>query len=450
MALSFNEIGGYSQLEYQYRYNSTPAVHVKGCGEPRDDFFHVFRDPLNSDLPWPAMLIGITINSVWYWCTDQVIVQRTLAAKTLSHAKGGCIMAGLIKILPMYMMVMVGMISRIKFTDIIGCADPDVCEQACGSRTSCTNYAYSLLVLEIMPTGARGLLLAVMIAALMSSLTSVFNSGSTLFTCDLWVKMRPKAKNRELMIVGRLFILVLCGASIAWVPIIKAFSDGELFNYIQSITSFLAPPITAIFSICILWPRLNEPASFWGLVLGMFIGLVRMLMEFAVPASPCGSPDRRPEIVTKVHYLYFSMISVACTTAISVIIAYATPPIDQRCLTRLTWWTRFSQRKRFPISNKVKFMKNIDGNSMNEDDEKSSIESEDFKEPDPDRPWWKKGIALFCGLDEQPKAKMTEEEERLMKLNMMNIEEKKSSALIVNCAAVLMGCACCFLFGYYA
>jgi len=466
MGLSFQEIGGYDQLEPRYR-NSTPDVHAPGCGEPREDFFHVFRDPIDSDLPWPAMIFGITINSIWYWCTDQVIVQRTLAAKTLTHAKGGCLMAGLIKILPMYMMVMVGMIARILFPNQIGCATPETCLEACGSEVGCTNYAYAKLVLYIMPSGARGLLLAVMIAALMSSLTSVFNSASTLFTCDIWVKFRPKAANRELMVVGRLFILVICAVSIAWVPIIEAFSDGELFDYIQSITSFLAPPITAVFCLCITWPRLNEPATFWGLILGMMIGIVRMMMEFAVPAAACGTPDRRPEIVTKVHYLYFSLISLSCTSIISVIISYATPPIDEKCLVRLTWWTRFSKKKRAPLSNKEIFGKTIDGDDEDERDaegqtnaayegerdEKASVRSNaSSADTADDRPFWKKAIALFCGLDEPkgPEHEPTKQEQEEADLAMINIDEKKNSALIVNAGAILMGCVCCFLFGFYA
>nr|XP_018671853.1 sodium/glucose cotransporter 1 isoform X2 [Ciona intestinalis] len=266
MGLSFDYIGGYNQLEPEY-FAAIPSKRNTNtsCGLPRSDAFHVFRDPIDSDLPWPGMIFGITIIATWYWCTDQVIVQRTLAAKNLSHAKGGCVLAGTLKVLPMYMMVMVGMISRIIFPDQIGCSLPEECIKVCGSPTGCTNYAYAKLVLFIMPVGLKGLLLAVMIAALMSSLTSVFNSASTLFTCDIWMKIRPKAKNREQMIVGRVFILVMVGISIAWVPIIQAFSDGRLFDYIQSITSFLAPPITAVFVMAVFWPRLNEPGTILGI-----------------------------------------------------------------------------------------------------------------------------------------------------------------------------------------
>ena len=114
--------------------------------------------------------------------STKVIVQRTLAAKDLSNAKIGCVLAGLIKITPMFLIIMPGMISRILFTDEVACVDGDNCEAACGSAIACSNIAYPTLVLRILPAGLRGMLMAVMLAALMSSLTSTFNSGATLFT----------------------------------------------------------------------------------------------------------------------------------------------------------------------------------------------------------------------------------------------------------------------------
>lgn len=463
MGFSFDYVGGYQGLEEAYM-NAIPSVRPEdtNCGLPRNDSFHVFRDPIDSDLPWPGMIFGITIISVWYWCADQVIVQRTLAAKNLSHAKGGCIMAGLIKILPMYMMIMVGMISRVRFPDTVGCADPDVCMEFCGNPTGCTNYAYAELVVDLMPVGLKGLLLAVMIAALMSSLTSVFNSASTLFTCDVWVKLRPKAKNRELMIVGRVFILVMVGVSIAWVPIIQAFSSGKLFDYIQAVTSYLGPPITAVFTMAVFWPRMNEPGAFWGMVLGMVIGLVRMIMDFSLAQPACGLPDGRPFILTKVHYLYFALILMAATIVITVIITLATPPIDDKHLVRLTWWTRFLRRKREPIPDweeaEKRLKESLDGSSnpafTQDDSEKADLAADnvyDSIEEQGEKSLWKKGLSLFCGLedDNQQPMELTEEDKAEL-AKMTEITEERKPALLVNIGAVIMGCALCFLFGFYA
>ena len=130
-------------------------------------------------------------------------VQRTLTSKSLSHAQGGTLFAGYLKILPLFMMVIPGMISRTLYPEIVACADPDICESYCDSRTGCSNVAYPLLIMNILPDGLKGLLLAVMLAALMSDLTSIFNSSSTLFTCDIYKNFRKNASNNELMIVGR-------------------------------------------------------------------------------------------------------------------------------------------------------------------------------------------------------------------------------------------------------
>ena len=182
----------------------------------------------------------------------KLIVQRTLAAKDLSNAKIGCVLAGLIKITPMFLIIMPGMISRILFTDEVACVDGENCEAACGSAIACSNIAYPTLVLRILPAGLRGMLMAVMLAALMSSLTSTFNSGATLFTLgklysdwptneacskyevlDIYNKIRPKASQTELMVVSRMTMLVLCAISILWLPIVQNSSDGLLFDYIQ-------------------------------------------------------------------------------------------------------------------------------------------------------------------------------------------------------------------------
>jgi len=371
-------------------------------------------------------------------------------------------MAGLIKILPMYMMVMVGMISRVRFPDTVGCADPEVCRNFCGNPSGCSNYAYAELVVDLMPVGLKGLLLAVMIAALMSSLTSVFNSASTLFTVDVWTKIRPKAENRELMIVGRLFILVMVGVSIAWVPIIQAFSSGKLFDYIQAISSYLGPPITAVFTIAIFWARLNEAGAFWGMLLGMIVGIVRMLMDFILPQPACGEPDGRPFLLMKVHYLYFAMILMGVTIVVTVMVSLVTPAIDDKCLVRLTWWTRFLRKKRHPIPDweaaEEKAKKELEGTLEGADNsafegegtskEKEAIDMDTLEEP-VEKSCWKKGIALFCGLEDQEPPELTDDD-RAELHKLTDISEDPKQSLLVNIGAMAMGCALCFLFGFYA
>uniref|UniRef100_A0A7N8YK99 Sodium/myo-inositol cotransporter 2 n=1 Tax=Mastacembelus armatus TaxID=205130 RepID=A0A7N8YK99_9TELE len=342
MGFSFVEVGGWNALMEGYA-NAIPSVRVPNstCGIPREDAFHIFRDPVNSDLPWPGVIIGMSIPSMWYWCSDQVIVQRSLSAKTLTHAKGGSLLAAYLKILPFFAVMLPGMISRILYTDDVACADPVLCKQICGNPVGCTDTAYARLVMELLPAGLRGLMMAVMIAALMSSLTSIFNSASTIFTMDLWKSFRSSASEWELMIVGRVFVLVLVVASVLWIPIVQASQGGQLFIYIQSISTYLQPPISIIFLMGCFWKRTNEKGAFWGLAIGLLVGCIRMLLDFIYPAPLCYEEDSRPRVLKYVHYLYFSILLSILTLAVVVAVSLATEEPKPEQISRLTWFTRF-------------------------------------------------------------------------------------------------------------
>ncbi|XP_006637322.3 sodium/myo-inositol cotransporter 2 [Lepisosteus oculatus] len=344
MGFSFSAVGGWEELHNKY-WEAIPEIRDPNttCGLPRPDAFHLFRDPVTSDLPWPGILVGMTIPSIWYWCTDQVIVQRSLAAKNLLHAKGGSLLASYLKVLPFFMMVLPGMISRILFPDEVACGDPVVCKDVCGNPVGCSDIAYPKLVMELLPTGLRGLMMAVMIAALMSSLTSIFNSSSTIFTIDLWRHFRPWATEWELMIVGRVFVLVLVAVSVLWIPLVQASQGGQLFIYIQSISSYLQPPVAIVFMAGCFWKRSSEQGAFWGLVLGLLAGCARMALDFVFPAPQCHEPDERPGIVKYIHYLYFSIILSLFTLAVVVIVSLATKKPQREQISRLTWFTRLDR-----------------------------------------------------------------------------------------------------------
>ncbi|KAM5150676.1 sodium/mannose cotransporter SLC5A10 isoform 3-T3 [Callospermophilus lateralis] len=301
---AFDQIGGYGQLEAAYA-QAIPSRTIANttCHLPRTDAMHMFRDPYTGDLPWTGMTFGLTIMATWYWCTDQVIVQRSLSARNLNHAKAGSILASYLKMLPMGLMIMPGMISRALFP------------------------------------GLRGLMIAVMMAALMSSLTSIFNSSSTLFTMDIWKRLRPWASERELLMVGRLVIVVLIGVSVAWIPILQGSNSGQLFIYMQSVTSSLAPPVTAVFILGIFWPRANEQGAFWGLMAGLVLGALRLVLEFLNPVPPCGDPDTRPAILSSIHYLHFAIALFVLTSAVVAVASLLTSPPQTVQIENLTWWT---------------------------------------------------------------------------------------------------------------
>ncbi|XP_072452958.1 sodium/mannose cotransporter SLC5A10 isoform X2 [Notamacropus eugenii] len=337
---AFDQIGGYGQLEATY-LQAVPNKTIPNttCHLPRTDAMHMFRDPHTADLPWTGMTFGLTIMATWYWCTDQVIVQRSLSARNLNHAKAGSILASYLKLLPMGLIIMPGMISRALYPDDVGCVVTSECLRACGAEVGCSNIAYPKLVMELMPVGLRGLMIAVMMAALMSSLTSIFNSSSTLFTMDIWRKLRPHAGEKELLLVGRLVIVVLIGISVVWIPVLQGSKSGQLFIYMQAVTSSLAPPVTAIFILGVFWNRANEQGAFWGLMIGLVVGATRMILEFVYPEPPCGFPDHRPAVLNSLHYLHFSVVLFSISAAVVTAVSLLTPPPDESQIKNLTWWT---------------------------------------------------------------------------------------------------------------
>ncbi|KAI0208915.1 Sodium/glucose cotransporter 4 [Lamellibrachia satsuma] len=470
MIKSFLEVGGYQGVLNKYptaypnttvHYMAHPELNYSytACGKPPDNAFHLIRSPEDPDLPWPGVFFGLTISAVWYWCSDQVIVQRALAAKNLSHAKAGCILAGYLKFLPMWLMVVPGMISRIIFKDSVGCADPDICLEECGSTSGCSNYAYPKLVLLLMPSGARGLMIAVMMSALMSSLTSIFNSSSTLFTMDIWRRIRRNCSEAELMIVGRVFVLFMVGVGIAWIPIVQSFS--ELFHYIQSVTSFLAPPICAVYVLAVLWGRINEQGAFWGLMVGLVIGLIRFITESCYPRVPCGDESTVPSVISRVHYLHFGILLFGIVCIVTIVISMLTEPIDEKHLVRLLFWNRNSSEERIdmfePQSSRARRRAGagIDNPAMRYDGSTGQIEATNGASIEPERdmrdaPCWKRSAYWVCGIEKTPEVELTEDEQRALDMKNTSLVEVSTWKRANNINAVILITFAVFVWGFFA
>ncbi|NXD61587.1 SC5A9 protein, partial [Eolophus roseicapillus] len=449
MFIGFEKVGWYEGLQEKYS-TATPKVIVPNttCHLPRADAFHLFRDPLTGDIPWPGLVFGLSVLALWCWCTDQVIVQRSLSAKNLSHAKGGSVLGGYLKIFPMFFIVMPGMISRALYPDEVGCVDPDICKRVCGAAVGCSNIAYPKLVIELMPNGLRGLMIAVMMAALMSSLTSIFNSSSTLFVIDIWQRIRRKASEQELMIVGRVSILILIVISILWIPIIQSANSGQLFDYIQSITSYLAPPITALFILAIFCKRINEPGAFWGLMVGLAVGLVRMIIGFIYSTPSCGEEDRRPAVLKDVHYLYFALILCVLTAIVIVLISLCTPPIPEEKLACLTWWTRHRKAPAIDLKDYKSVAAQINPTN-GESDLIESADSGDKQEAAGKPPCWQMLYLWFCGLSTGPKPTLSQEEKAALEQKLTSIEEKHPWKTVCNVNAILLLTINVFLWAYF-
>ncbi|XP_037366871.1 solute carrier family 5 member 4 isoform X2 [Talpa occidentalis] len=439
---AFAEVGGYESFTEKYM-NAIPSV-VEGdnltisskCYTPQEDSFHIFRDPVTGDIPWPGIIFGNTLVAMWYWCTDQVIVQRCLSGKNMSHVKAACVMCGYLKLLPMFFMVMPGMISRILYTDEIACVVPSECVKHCGTEVGCTNYAYPMLVMRLMPNGLRGLMMSVMLASLMSSLTSIFNSASTLFTIDLYTKVRKQASEKELLIAGRIFTVILIVISILWVPLVEVSNNGQLIHYVESISSYLGPPIAVVFLLAIFCKRVNEQGAFWGLMIGLVIGLIRMIAEFAYGTGSCLAASNCPKIICGVHYLYFAIILSAISALVVLGISLLTKPIPDIHLYRLCWALRNSTEERIDL----------------DADEKRQEEDDDGDEehyPEETRGCLRKTYDLFCGLPKKA-PKLTEEEKEAQRKKLTDTSEKPLWRTVVNLNAIVLLAVAVFIHAYYA
>ncbi|XP_064459974.1 sodium/mannose cotransporter SLC5A10-like [Ornithodoros turicata] len=475
-ALAFIEVGGYDALIRKFANATAPTEEAghdsmnQTCGTIPERYMHLFRSAGDSEMPWPGMTLGVTINAIWYWCSDQVIVQRSLSSKDLSHAKAGSILTGYLKLLPLFVMVFPGMAARVLYPDIIGCSRPDKCQQYCGNEYGCTNIAYPLLVLKLMPVGGKGLMMAVMTASLVGNLASIFNSASTLFTVDIWDTVRKRRSSEmELLLVGRCFVAVLVAVSIMWIPVIEASSGSRLFDYIQSVTSYMAPPVCAVYLLAITWERINEPGAFWGLMVGLAMGMARFIWEYTYSLPPCASglPDPRPDIITKVHYLHYGIMCFVVTATTATLVSLCTKPIPPDRLYRLTYWTIESTEPRRDLETNRRPSLCQDTGHANaacakEDDDvhvNGEVPTVDIlqiaetpEQVRQHRPKWKRALFWICGAEIEKEnvspPDLTPAEEALEAVRAIQEKPVLRRLCAIN-GLVLLGVAC-FVFGYYA
>jgi SSS family solute:Na+ symporter len=229
------------------------------------EYLNMWRSASDPDFPWPALFISSTIVGIWYWCTDQYIVQRALTAKNLQEGRRGTIFGALLKLLPVFLFLIPGVIAlTLKMRGELNWDSPD--------------EAFPVLMSNLLPSGLRGLVAAGLLAALMSSLASVFNSCSTLFTVDIYKKLRPNTPEKQLVKTGQIATLVVVVIGIIWIPIMSNIS-GVLYEYLQSVQSYIAPPITAVFLMGIFNKRINAKGAYITLVFGLIAAAARIVLE---------------------------------------------------------------------------------------------------------------------------------------------------------------------------
>jgi len=276
--------------------------------------YALWRPLSDPDFPWPGILIASPIVGIWYWCTDQYIVQRTLAARDLKTARRGALFGAFLKVAPVMIFLIPGLIGAalhargliaIPLTSAGGLAGDQV---------------FPTMVTTLLPEGLRGLVVAALMAALMSSLSSLFNSTATLFTVDIYEKLRPSASQLHLVTVGRLVTVVVVLLGLAWIPIMPLISEGGLYQYLQNVQGYLAPPITAVFLLGLFSSRINTRGAVWGLGLGFVLGMSKLALQALFGEGKIESPALFAA-VADFNFLYFSgvlfLISVVTIIAVS-------------------------------------------------------------------------------------------------------------------------------------
>ena len=242
--------------------------------------FGLWHSLSHKAFPWLGVVVASATIGVWYWCTDQFIIQRTLAAKNLTNARRGAIWGGALKLCPVFLFLVPGMLGFALWHNNVtvnGTPFQELMYKVVdGAKVIDGDKVFPTLVQSLLPVGFRGLVVAGMIAALMSSLASLFNSVSTLFTVDVYQKLKPDTPARKLVTIGRTTTVVMTALGLLWLPIMKAIAGGGLYQYIQSVQSFLAPPIVAVFVMGLFWKRMNLRGAVWGLSLGFVLGMAKL------------------------------------------------------------------------------------------------------------------------------------------------------------------------------
>jgi solute:Na+ symporter, SSS family len=304
MLVGLDRVGGWNHL-----ISSLPKSHI--------NMFPPLSDP---DFPWAGILFASPIVGLWYWCTDQHIVQRCLAGRDEKQARRGTIFAAYLKLFPFFIFMIPGLIAY------------SLSQQGKLSLPN-TDQAFPFLVKELMPVGLRGLLAGGLLAALMSSLASVYNACSTLFTMDIYKKYSPQASNKKLVTVGRIATGIFVILGMIWIPIMKGIS-GTLYQYLQSVQSYLAPPIAAVFLLGVFSKRINARGAYTAMVIGFILGLVRIVLELNRAHLSGFLYD-----FATVNFLYFCIMLFLFSIAVMVIISLLTEKPLPEQLNGLTFST---------------------------------------------------------------------------------------------------------------
>lgn len=291
-------------------------------------YLNMWRPPSDPDFPWPSLVITSSIVGIWYWCTDQYIVQRALAARNIQQGRRGTIFGGFLKLLPVFLFLVPGVVAlALKNRGELNWDTPD--------------QAFAALLMDKTPVGLRGLVAAGLLAALMSSLASVFNSCSTLFTVDVYKKLRPETPEAKLVGVGRIATGIVVALGIAWIPIMANIS-GVLYEYLQSVQAYIAPPITAVFLLGIFYRRINSKGAMVTLMAGLAVAFIRLVLELSRGVL---DHDGILYAIGNLNFLTFAAWFFLFSVVICIVVSLVTPAPSAQQIDGLTFGSLTEKQK---------------------------------------------------------------------------------------------------------
>ncbi len=336
LVLGLRAVGGWDAL-----MATSGAVEVNQYGDHMTSLIRDLRDP---DYPWLGALVGSAVIGFWYWCTDQYIVQRVLSGKNETEARRGTIFGAYLKLLPVFIFLIPGMIA-------FAMSKNGVIVNGEVFRLELADAAFPTLVAKLLPAGVKGLVVCGILAALMSSLASLFNSSAMLFTIDFYKRLRPQTSEQALVKIGQAATVVIVVLGILWIPIMRSVGN-VLYNYLQDVQSVLAPGIAAAFLLGICWKRTSAKGGMWGLISGIVIGMTRLGAKVYYSNHADAADSWFKAVFFDYNWLYFcgTMLLVCCLIVVVVSLftespdqekirglVFGTSTPEQRAATRASW-----------------------------------------------------------------------------------------------------------------
>lgn len=328
--LGFKALGGWDQM--LQACDVTP--NYEGA---TGTMIHLMRSNEDPQYPWLGALIASAVIGFWYWCTDQFIVQRVLSGKNQKESRRGAIFGAYLKLLPVFLFLIPGMIA-------FALAQKQITINGEVFTLSTPDAAFPTLVSKLLPAGVKGLVVCGILAALMSSLASLFNSSAMLYTIDFHKRVFPKTSEKQLVVIGQIATVVIVVLGILWIPVMRSVGN-VLYNYLQDVQSVLAPGIASAFLLGICWKRTSAMGGMWGLLSGLIIGLTRLGAKIYYSNVPDAADSLFKSVFYDLNWLFFSGWMLLFCCIIVVIVSLCTKAPDEKQIQGLVFGTATPEQK---------------------------------------------------------------------------------------------------------